>query len=115
MEGLAALVLVPLPHPDGLVGVGVLAVPVVGGEDRRWWADVIAQGHAEEGGYDAVRRELRGAEGDLVRMLERMMAGLDAHQQVPDMSVSVRNGRYVIPIRREARTAIHVIYSRYLR
>ena len=53
-----------------------------------------------------VRKELRGAEGELVRMLERMMAGLDAHQQVPDMSVSVRNGRYVIPIRREARSAI---------
>ena len=53
-----------------------------------------------------VRKELRGAEGDLVRMLERMMSGLDAHQQVPDMSVSVRNGRYVIPIRREARAAV---------
>ncbi len=53
-----------------------------------------------------LRKELRGAEGELVRMLERMMAGLDAHQQVPDMSVSVRNGRYVIPIRRDARSNI---------
>ena len=53
-----------------------------------------------------VRRELRGAQGELVRMLERMMAGLDAHQQVPDMSVTVRNGRYVIPIRREARSSV---------
>ena len=53
-----------------------------------------------------VRRELRGAQGELVRMLERMMAGLDAHQQVPDMSVTVRNGRYVIPVRREARSSI---------
>ena len=53
-----------------------------------------------------VRRELRGAQGELVRMLERMMAGLDSHQQVPDMSVTVRNGRYVIPIRREARSAV---------
>jgi DNA mismatch repair protein MutS2 len=53
-----------------------------------------------------VRKELRGAEGELVRMLERMMAGLGAHQQVPDMSVSVRNGRYVIPIRRDARSTI---------
>ena len=53
-----------------------------------------------------VRKELRGAAGELVRMLERMMAGLDSHQQVPDMSVSVRNGRYVIPIRREARAVV---------
>ena len=53
-----------------------------------------------------VRRELRGAQGELVRMLERMMAALDSHQQVPDMSVTVRNGRYVIPIRREARSSV---------
>jgi len=53
-----------------------------------------------------VRRELRGAEAELVRLLERIMARLEAHQQVSDMSVTVRNGRYVIPIRREARSAI---------
>jgi len=53
-----------------------------------------------------VRRELRGAEAELVRLLERIMAKLEPHQQVSDMSVTVRNGRYVIPIRREARGAI---------
>ena len=53
-----------------------------------------------------LRRELRGAEAELVRLLERIMARLDSHQQVPDMSVTVRNGRYVIPIRREARGTI---------
>jgi DNA mismatch repair protein MutS2 len=53
-----------------------------------------------------IRRELRGAEAELVRLLERLMAKLEPHQQVPDMSVTVRNGRYVIPIRREARGAI---------
>ena len=53
-----------------------------------------------------IRRELRGAEAELVRLLERLMARLESHQQVPDMSVTVRNGRYVIPIRREARDAI---------
>jgi DNA mismatch repair protein MutS2 len=53
-----------------------------------------------------VRRELRGAEAELVRLLERLMAKLESHQQVSDMSVTVRNGRYVIPIRREARGAI---------
>jgi len=34
------------------------------------------------------------------------MSKLESHQQVPDMSVTVRNGRYVIPIRREARGAV---------
>jgi DNA mismatch repair protein MutS2 len=53
-----------------------------------------------------IRRELRGAEAELVRLLERIMARLESHQQVPDMSVTVRNGRYVIPVRREARGAI---------
>lgn len=53
-----------------------------------------------------VRRELRGTESDLVRLLERLMSRLESHQQVPDMSVTLRNGRLVIPIRREARTAI---------
>ena len=53
-----------------------------------------------------LRRELRGAEAELVRLLKRIMSRLESHQQVPDMSVTVRNGRYVIPIRREARGAV---------
>lgn len=53
-----------------------------------------------------LRRELRGTESDLVRLLERLMSRLESHQQVPDMSVTLRNGRLVIPIRREARGAI---------
>ncbi len=53
-----------------------------------------------------LRRELRGTESDLVRLLERLMSRLESHQKVPDMSVTLRNGRLVIPIRREARTAI---------
>ncbi len=53
-----------------------------------------------------LRRELRGTESDLVRLLERLMSKLESHQQVPDMSVTLRNGRLVIPIRREARSAI---------
>jgi DNA mismatch repair protein MutS2 len=53
-----------------------------------------------------VRRELRSAEGDLVKLLERFMARLEPNQQVSDMSVTLRNGRYVIPIKREARVVI---------
>lgn len=54
----------------------------------------------------AIRRELRGAQAELVAMLERIMSRLDAAVQVPDMSVTVRNGRYVIPVRREGRGAL---------
>ena len=50
-----------------------------------------------------LRRELRGAEAALVALLERVMRSLDTHQQVVDGSVTVRNGRYVIPVRRDAR------------
>ena len=48
-----------------------------------------------------LRREMAGAEGELVRLLERLMAKLEPHHQVGDASVTVRNGRYVIPVRRE--------------
>jgi DNA mismatch repair protein MutS2 len=53
-----------------------------------------------------LRRELRGAESELVALLDRIMGALEPHQQVSDMSVTVRNGRFVIPIRREARRAV---------
>jgi DNA mismatch repair protein MutS2 len=53
-----------------------------------------------------LRRDLRGAEGELVALLERAMHQLDARYRVADMSVTVRNGRYVIPIRREGRGAL---------
>ncbi|MEX2177934.1 MAG: endonuclease MutS2 [Gemmatimonadaceae bacterium] len=53
-----------------------------------------------------LRRELRSAEGDLIRLLERHLARLDDSLRVPDMSVTMRNGRYVIPVRREGRGSL---------
>jgi len=53
-----------------------------------------------------IRRELRGSQGELVRLLERIVLNLESHHRVPDMSVTVRNGRFVIPVRREARSVI---------
>ncbi|HXQ77543.1 MAG TPA: endonuclease MutS2, partial [Gemmatimonadaceae bacterium] len=53
-----------------------------------------------------IRRELKGSQGELIRLLERAMAKLEPHQRVADMSVTVRNGRYVIPVRREAQGAV---------
>jgi DNA mismatch repair protein MutS2 len=48
-----------------------------------------------------IRRELRASHGELIRILERVMGGLEAHHRAPDMSVTLREGRYVIPVRRE--------------
>ncbi|HKW47498.1 MAG TPA: endonuclease MutS2, partial [Gemmatimonadaceae bacterium] len=53
-----------------------------------------------------VRRELRAAEGELVRLLERVIEHLEPHHRVSDMSVTVREGRYVIPVRREGRGSV---------
>jgi DNA mismatch repair protein MutS2 len=52
-----------------------------------------------------IRRELKGSQGELIKLLERAMAKLEPHQRVADMSVTVRNGRFVIPVRREAHGA----------
>jgi DNA mismatch repair protein MutS2 len=53
-----------------------------------------------------LRRDLRGAQSELVRLLERVVSGLESQYQVADASVTVRNGRYVIPIRREGRGSV---------
>lgn len=52
-----------------------------------------------------IRRELRAAHGELIRILEREMNRLDSQHRVTDMSVTMRNGRYVIPVRRGAHLA----------
>ena len=52
-----------------------------------------------------IRRELRAAHSELIRILEREMERLDAQHRVSDMSVTMRNGRYVIPVRRGAHIA----------
>ena len=54
----------------------------------------------------SLRREMRGARGRIVQKLEQFMASMPARFQVTDASVTVREGRYVIPIRREGRAEI---------
>ncbi|MDT8370110.1 MAG: Smr/MutS family protein [Longimicrobiales bacterium] len=50
-----------------------------------------------------IRATLRGAHQRAVRRLEAFIGTLDDRIRVPDASVSVREGRYVIPVRREGR------------
>jgi DNA mismatch repair protein MutS2 len=53
-----------------------------------------------------IRRELRASHGELLRILEKALNRLDAHHRVSDMSVTMRNGRYVIPVRREGQRTV---------
>lgn len=50
-----------------------------------------------------LRREIRGARSRIVERLESFIASLPPRFQVQDASVSLRDGRYVIPVRREGR------------
>ncbi len=50
-----------------------------------------------------VRERLRRAHGKVVKALEKLLGTLPDRIVVPDASVTIREGRYVIPIRREGR------------
>ena len=58
------------------------------------------------GSLRAIRRRLRSMRSEIVRLLERHARDLPEAHRVEDASVSVRDGRFVIPVRREARSQI---------
>jgi DNA mismatch repair protein MutS2 len=51
----------------------------------------------------AARREVHAARHRLLRKLESLLRGLDAGSAPNDAGVTVRGGRYVIPVRRDSR------------
>jgi DNA mismatch repair protein MutS2 len=53
-----------------------------------------------------IRRSLRSARASVVRRLEAFIRALPARVQVPDASVTIRAGRYCVPIRREGRSEV---------
>jgi DNA mismatch repair protein MutS2 len=53
-----------------------------------------------------LRRELVQVREEIVRVLQRLLEGVDARSRAGDASVTVRNGRYVIPLRRDARARL---------
>lgn len=53
-----------------------------------------------------VRGRLAGAHNRVVAHLEGLLRGLDPRHRVPEASVTIREGRYVIPLRREGRRAV---------
>lgn len=64
----------------------------------------VRDGAAPE--VDRARRRVRETRHALVDGLERMLRGLPAHEAPPDAAVTLRDGRYVIPIAREARARV---------
>ena len=52
----------------------------------------------------AARREVQASRQRLIRRLEGVLRGLDAQATSPDAAVTVRGGRYVIPVRRDSRS-----------
>ena len=50
-----------------------------------------------------IRRQLRGSRNKIVRKLEAFVAGLPERIRVADASIGIRDGRYVVPLRREGR------------
>jgi DNA mismatch repair protein MutS2 len=53
-----------------------------------------------------IRRELRNLRSTIVEKLERYMASLPEAVRVDDASVTIREGRYVVPVRREGRAQV---------
>jgi DNA mismatch repair protein MutS2 len=53
-----------------------------------------------------IRRQIQSARNRIVRRLEGFVASLPDRVRVPDASVSVRDGRYVIQIRREGKSEV---------
>lgn len=53
-----------------------------------------------------LRRSIRSVRSDLVRTLESLARALPERIAVSDASVTIRNGRYCIPIRREGRSEV---------
>jgi DNA mismatch repair protein MutS2 len=56
-----------------------------------------------DAGVDRARRRVRDARSRLLQTLERTLRGLAAHEASPDAAVTVRSGRYVIPVHADAR------------
>ena len=52
----------------------------------------------------AARREVQAARQRLLRRLDALLRGLDSSAAPADASVTVRGGRYVIPVRRDSRS-----------
>jgi len=77
--------------------------------EQRLAASLDGDGQVLDGasrGLAHARRSVRDARARLVQKLEAMLAALDPAERAPDAAVTVREGRYVIPVRSTARARI---------
>src|SRR5207248_371039 len=83
--------------------------PPPNGLAQRLAVSLDADGQVQDGASRALaraRRAVREARARLVQKLDAMLAGLDPTERAPDAAVTVREGRYVIPVRSTARARI---------
>jgi DNA mismatch repair protein MutS2 len=92
------------PYPElGTVSDRLVDLPSLVGAIQRC---VDEEGHvlaSASGDLKRIRDRLRGAHGKVVRLLEKYLGTLSERFVVSDASVTLRDGRYVIPVRREGR------------
>ena len=93
------------PTLDAL-GARLLAEPRLEATLRR---SVDAEGSVLDGAsreLGRIRGQLTGAHNRVVAHLERFLEGVGDRHRVPDASVTIREGRYVIPLRREGKRTV---------
>ena len=101
-----------LPRPDtGFPWLSALIPSLVvdGAMERRIEETVEADGTILDSASPALRRirsDLRRAHQRIVQQLDAFLRDLPDRYRVSDASLSVREGRYVIPIRREGKSEI---------
>jgi DNA mismatch repair protein MutS2 len=77
--------------------------------ERRLAESLDPDGEVLDGASRALaraRRAVRDARQHLVRRLEGLLGALDPAERAPDAAVTVRGGRYVIPVRATARARV---------
>ena len=77
--------------------------------ERRLLESLDPEGHLRDGasrGLARARRAVREARDRLIQKLEAMLSRLDPTDRAPDAAVTIREGRYVIPVRATARSRI---------
>jgi DNA mismatch repair protein MutS2 len=75
-------------------------------EEERIGRAIDEDGHVRDDAspeLQRLRREIKGSRNRIVERLNAVATSLPSQYQVPDASVTVRDGRFVIPIRREGR------------
>jgi DNA mismatch repair protein MutS2 len=108
LHGSAATRRAILQHEDDYPLLAAVAGRMVRLEDaeRRIRAAIDDAGEVRDNASTELarlRREMRGARNRIVERLQQYITTLPSRFQVADASVTVRDGRYVIPVRREGR------------